>query len=191
MLEHSAMRLATSLLTNLRCMRLTNKIVVFSSLCTTSSPHTSIHRNNSKPRIHTNEHQFSYCSGGLRPPILELLVKNSCLFVFIRGYPVFGILGNDGIDSSMTTHGNLSSSQIAFCGANGVGSSSDAIVTSIVSESLLPSKNKCVPQHAANERIRSACAILRGSPFVTTKSAWGTDPQVTYGAPALRRQSMQ
>src|SRR6267142_2495082 len=38
---------------------------------------------------------------------------------------VFGIVGNDGSDSSTTTHGNLSSSQITFFGANGVGSSSD------------------------------------------------------------------
>jgi hypothetical protein len=92
---------------------------------------------------------------------------------------VFGLFWKVGSDSSSVIHGNLSSSQIAFCGANGVGSSSDAIVTSIRSESLVSSKNKCVPQHAANERIRSACAILRGSPFVTTKSARGTDPQVT------------
>jgi hypothetical protein len=52
------------------------------------------------------------------------------------------LFGNDGNDSSIVTQGNLSSSQIAFCGANGAGSSSDAIVTSIVSESLLSSKNK-------------------------------------------------
>jgi hypothetical protein len=104
---------------------------------------------------------------------------------------VFGVFWNIGSDSSTTTQGNLSSRKIAFCGANGPGSSSDAIVTSIASESLLSSKNKCVPQHAANERIRFACAILRGSPRVTTKSSRGTDPQVTYGAPALRRQSMQ
>ena len=77
--------------------------------------------------------------------------------------------GNDGSDSSILTQGNLSSSQIALSGANGVGSSSDAIVTSIVSESLVSSINKCVPQHAANERIRFAYEILRGSPFVTTK----------------------
>ena len=69
-----------------------------------------------------------------------------------------GTVWNDGIDSSMTTQGNLSSRKIVFCGANGVGSSSDAIVKSIVSESLLSSKNKCVPQHAANERIRFAYA---------------------------------
>ena len=36
----------------------------------------------------------------------------------------------------MATHGNLSSRKITFCGANGVGSSSDATVKSIVSESL-------------------------------------------------------
>src|SRR5437762_7055549 len=105
--------------------------------------------------------------------------------------PVFGVFGNDGNDSSIVTHGNLSSNQIAFCGANGTGLSSDAIVTSMWSESFVSSKNKCVPQHAANERIRFAWAILRGSPFVTTRSSRGTDPQVTYGAPALRRQSMQ
>ena len=52
------------------------------------------------------------------------------------------LFGNDGNDSLSVTQGNLSSSQIAFCGANGAGSSSDAIVTSIVSESLLSSKNK-------------------------------------------------
>src|SRR5439155_16316455 len=98
---------------------------------------------------------------------------------------------NDGIDSSITTQGNLSSRKIAFCGANGVGSSSDAIVTSITSESLVSSKNKCVPQHAAKERIRFAYGILRGSPFVMTRSLRGIVPQVTYGAPALRRQSMQ
>src|SRR5439155_11021858 len=95
----------------------------------------------------------------------------------------FGIVWYDGIDSSITTQGNLSSSQIAFCGANGAGSSSDAMVTSIASESLLSSKNKCVPQHVANERIRFAYAILRGSPFVTTKSWRGTDPHATWGAP--------
>ena len=86
---------------------------------------------------------------------------------------------NDGNDSSSLTHGNLSSSQIALCGANGAGSSSDAIVTSIVSESFVSSINKCVPQHAAKERIRFACAILRGLPFVMTRSSRGTDPQVT------------
>ena len=68
----------------------------------------------------------------------------------------FGTAWNDGIDASITTHGNLSSRNIVFCGANDVGSSSDPIVKSIVSESLLSSKNKCVPQHAANERIRFA-----------------------------------
>jgi hypothetical protein len=52
------------------------------------------------------------------------------------------LLWNDGSDSSIVTQGNLSSSQIAFCGANGAGSSSDAIVTSIVSESFVSSKNK-------------------------------------------------
>lgn len=92
---------------------------------------------------------------------------------------VFGVFWNIGSDSSSVTHGNLSSSQIAFCGANGAGSSSEAIVTSIASESFVSSKNKCVPQHAANERIRLACAILRGSPRVTTRSSRGTDPQVT------------
>jgi hypothetical protein len=55
---------------------------------------------------------------------------------------LFGIVWNDGIDSSITTHGNLSSRKIVFCGANGVGSSSDAIVKSIVSESFASSKNK-------------------------------------------------
>ena len=89
------------------------------------------------------------------------------------------LFGNDGSDSSIVTQGNLSSSQIALCGANGVGSSSDAIVTSIVSESLVSSINKCVPQHAAKERIRFACAILRGSPFVTDRSSRRTHPQVT------------
>src|ERR1700742_2953201 len=69
---------------------------------------------------------------------------------------VFGILGNDGSDSSITTHGNLSSRKITFCGAKGVGSSSDAIVTSIISESFVSSRNKCVPQHPAKERIRFA-----------------------------------
>lgn len=90
-----------------------------------------------------------------------------------------GIFWNDGNDSSIVTQGNLSSSQIAFCGANGAGSSSDAIVTSIVSESLLSSKNKCVPQHAAKERIRFACAILRGSPRVMCRSSRRRDPQMT------------
>src|SRR6266498_3951344 len=108
-----------------------------------------------------------------------------------RSYLLLPLFGNFGSDSSRVTHGNLSSSQIAFCGANGAGSSSDAIVTSIISESLVSSKNKCVPQHEAKQRIRFACAILRGSPFVMTRSSRGTDPQVTYGAPALRRQSMQ
>ena len=88
----------------------------------------------------------------------------------------FGTVWNDGIDSSITTQGNLSFRKIVFCGANGVGSSSDAMVKSIVSESLLSSKNKCVPQHAANERIRFAYGILRASPFVSTRSLRGTDP---------------
>src|SRR3954468_24613905 len=92
---------------------------------------------------------------------------------------VFGLFGKDGSDSSITTHGNLSSSQIAFCGANGVGSSSDGIVTSLISESFASSKNKCVPQHPAKQRIRFACATLRSSPLVTTRSLRGTDPQVT------------
>src|SRR6266436_7276325 len=136
-------------------MRLTRKIVVFSSLCTTSFLHFSVRPN------------------------------NSCLFVSIGGYQqsvgylVFGVFGNEGTDSSSLTHGNLSSSQMAFCGANGAGSSSDAIVTSIVSESLASSKNKCVPQHEAKQRIRFAYSILRCSPFVTDKSSRGTDPQVT------------
>ena len=94
-------------------------------------------------------------------------------------YALFGVLRKDGIDLSMTTHGNLSSRKIAFCGANGVGSSSDAIVKSMVSESLLSSKNRCVPQQAANDRIRFAYGILRGSPFVTTRSWRGTDPHCT------------
>jgi len=63
----------------------------------------------------------------------------SCLFVVKR---FFGIVWYDGIDSSMTIQGNLSSRKIAFCGANGVGSSSDAIVKSIASDPLLSSKNK-------------------------------------------------
>src|SRR5947208_2550367 len=62
--------------------------------------------------------------------------------VFSHVPEVFGLFWNAGSDSSTITHGNLSSSQIVFCGANGVGSSSDAIVTSTVSESLLSSKNK-------------------------------------------------
>ena len=69
------------------------------------------------------------------PPILIRVIRvirgrnpRSPKFVSIRGYPLFGTVWNDGIDSSMTTHGNLSSRKIAFCGANGVGSSSDAIV---------------------------------------------------------------
>ena len=99
--------------------------------------------------------------------------------IICHAQEVCELFGNDGSDSSIVTQGNLSSSQIAFFGANGAGSSSDAIVTSIVSESLFSSKNKCVPQHAANERIRFACAILRGSPFVMTRSSRGTAPQVT------------
>src|SRR4030095_633743 len=97
----------------------------------------------------------------------------------LNGQEVCELFGNDGSDSSIATQGNLSSSQIAFCGANGAGSSSDAIVTSTVSESLLSSKNKCVPQHAAKQRIRFACAILRSSPFVMTRSSRRTAPQVT------------
>src|SRR6266702_2026561 len=69
---------------------------------------------------------------------------------------VFRLFWNIGSDSSIVTQGNLSSSQIVFCGANGVGSSKEAIVTSIASESLVSSKNKCVPQHPAKERIRFA-----------------------------------
>src|SRR5882724_5839857 len=99
--------------------------------------------------------------------------------IFSHVQEVCELFWKEGSDSSSLTQGNLSSSQIAFCGANGAGSSSEAIVTSIVSESFVSSKNKCVPQHAAKERIRFACATLRGSPFVTTRSSRGTDPHVT------------
>jgi hypothetical protein len=61
---------------------------------------------------------------------------------FSRSYAVLPVFWNDGSDSSITTHGNLSSSQTAFRGANGAGSSSDAIVTSVISESLVDSKNR-------------------------------------------------
>jgi len=44
------------------------------------------------------------------------------------GQEVFGVFWKDGSDWSITTHGNLSSRKIAFCGANDAGSSSDAIV---------------------------------------------------------------
>jgi len=121
--------------------------------------------------IHTNDYQCSCCSGGLRPSSEIRAIRSQLFFL--------GTVWKDGIDLSITTHGNLSSRKIAFCGANGVGSSSDAIVKSIVSESLESSNNKCVPQHAANERIRFAYGILRGSPFVTTKSWRGTDPHCT------------
>jgi hypothetical protein len=47
--------------------------------------------------------------------------ENSCLFVSIRGYAVFGVFGNDGSDSSILTQGNLSSRKITFLGAKGVG----------------------------------------------------------------------
>src|SRR5438034_2756866 len=50
------------------------------------------------------------------------------------------LFGKDGSDSSIVAQGNLSSSQIAFSGANGAGSSSDAIVRSIVSESTVLDK---------------------------------------------------
>src|SRR6266404_164967 len=99
--------------------------------------------------------------------------------IICHAQEVCELFGKDGSESSIATQGNLSSSQIALCGANGEGSSSDAIVTSIVSESLVSSINKCVPQHAAKERIRFAWAILRGSHFVTTRSSRGTAPQVT------------
>ena len=105
--------------------------------------------------------------------------QNSCEFVSIRGYCFFGTVWNDGIDSSIRTQGNLSSRKMVFCGANGVGSSSDAIVKSIMSESLLSSKNKCVPQHDANDRIRFSYQILRASPLVTTRSGRGTEPHCT------------
>ena len=99
--------------------------------------------------------------------------------IFSHVPEVCELFWNEGSDSSILTQGNLSSSQIAFCGANGAGSSSDAIVTSIVSESFVSSINKCVPQHGAKERIRLACAILRGSPRVIRRSSRGTAPQVT------------
>jgi hypothetical protein len=83
------------------------------------------------------------------PPILIRVTRvirgcnpRSPKFVSIRGYPLFGTVWNDGIDSLITTHGNLSSRKIAFCGGNGVGSSRDAIVTSMAAESLPSSKNK-------------------------------------------------
>ena len=54
----------------------------------------------------------------------------------------FELFWNTGTALSIVTQGNLSSSQMAFCGANGAGSSSDAIVTSMISESFVSSKNK-------------------------------------------------
>src|SRR5204862_5976292 len=118
----------------------------------------SSRRNFSGDGIERSGSTFNYCRSGLG--LCELF-------------------GNDGSDSSSVTQGNLSSSQIVFSGANGAGSSSDAIVTSIVSESLLSSINKCVPQHAAKARIRLAWVILRGSPRVIRRSSRGTAPQVT------------
>src|SRR5258708_20451648 len=97
---------------------------------------------------------------------------------YLNGQEVCELFGNDGSESSIATQGNLSSSQIAFCGANGAGSSSDAIVTSIISESFVSSKNKCVPQHAAKQRIRLAYGILRSWPLLMTRSLRGTDPHV-------------
>ncbi len=89
-------------------------------------------------------------------------------------------------DRSIVTRGNLSSSQIVFCGAT-AGSSSDAIVTSIVSESFASSKNKCVPQQAAKERIRFACATLRGLPFGRTRTSPAIDAmtQIEYRFPLV------
>ena len=68
--------------------------------------------------------------------------RNELRWAEAPGQEIFELFGNDGSDSSRTTQGNLSSSQIVFCGPNGAGSSSDAIVTSMVSESLVASKNK-------------------------------------------------
>src|SRR5439155_9192826 len=97
------------------------------------------------------------------------------------------LLGIDGSDRSIVTRGNLSSSQIVFCGANGAGSSSDAIVTSIVSESFASSKNKCVPQQAVKERIRFACATLRGLPFGRIRPSPAIDAmtQIEYRFPLV------
>ena len=96
------------------------------------------------------------------------------------------LFGNDGSDRSIVARGNLSSSQIVFCEANGAASSSDGIVISIVSESFASSKNKCVPQQAAKERIRFACATLRGSPFGRTRTSPAIEmSQIEYRFPLV------
>jgi hypothetical protein len=93
--------------------------------------------------------------------------------------------------SSSATHGSRSSVQMVISGGNGTGSSSDAIVTSTFKASGASSKNKCVPQHAANDRTRFACGIFRSVPLRSVNAARSTLPHVTKGAPLLRRQSMQ
>ena len=126
------------------------------------------------------------CLPGSRlPPRLPLHRRNER---HLSSRPLFR---NAGSLESSVTQGSLSSIQIAFSGAKPVGSSSDAMVTSIHSAVVDSRKNKCVPQHAAKDRSRSAWATSLVSPRVT-RNAWGrTEPHVTNGAPELRRQSMQ
>ncbi len=92
---------------------------------------------------------------------------------------------------SRLTHGSLSSVQIAASGGKRSGSSSDATVTSIHSESTSSWINRGVPQQEANERNRSAYKTLRNSPVRTSNALLGTLHQVTYGAALARRQSSQ
>ena len=108
---------------------------------------------------------------------MEASEGESTLSYCRSGLGLCELFGNDGSALSIVTQGNLSSSQIAFSGANGAGSSSDAIVTSIVSESLLSSINKCVPQHAIDlmpisKDIYDGALVLEGLAQVY---AWSGD----------------
>ena len=109
-------------------------------------------------------------SGAEEIPLIPSLTFDLGFWRAFHVPEVFGLFWNIGSDSSSVTHGNLSSSQIAFCGANGVGSSSDAIVTSTVSESLVPRKtNACrnMRQKSESDSHARSCAVhllLRPSP---------------------------
>ena len=97
----------------------------------------------------------------------------------------------EGRLGSSWTHGSLSSVQIAATGGMFVGSSSEATVRSIRSESTPSWINRGVPQQDANERKRSAYRTLRTSPLRISIALPGTLHQVTYGAALARRQSSQ
>jgi hypothetical protein len=119
--------------------------------CANSRPSRAVRRLHTKISGPTNRaisDGFRQCGG--TPPCLSLRRRND---LHAPSRPLFR---NAGSLESSVTQGSLSSIQIAFSGAKPAGSSSDAIVTSIHSAVVDSRKKRCVPQHAAKDRSRSA-----------------------------------